>query len=163
MSKRIIYFLTMVFSLSMLTFTACGDDDDDAVADDYVSQISGTYNGDLIIPDMISGKQDISIASSGTTNRAKISLSSLTIPTSETTSLVVTGIEIKSVPVSKTGDTYKIEKSTEKITIKINNLLEMEANVTVEGSVNNNKLDLKIDVKDIDIPDLAITFSGTKK
>lgn len=161
MNRKLIYLLMLVFTLG-LSFTACSDDDDKV---DYAKDVAATYAGDLKIPGLI-GETPLSneiILSRASENKVKLILQELVIPLNATTQMKVTGIEVKSVRVSKSDETYKLEKTTENITVKLNGETEMPAKVTVEGTVVGGKINLTIDVEDIDIPNLNITFSGTEK
>jgi hypothetical protein len=134
----------------------------------YAEEIAATYEGDLTLANFM-GMGDIVlpneiILSKGDDNNLKLSIASLTIPIGD--GIVVTGIAVNSVPLTKSGDTYTLAETQEKITIMVGGVLPQDATVTVNGTVTTaGKIDLTIDVADVEtLPTgLAITFDGTKK
>ncbi|MDR0825201.1 MAG: calycin-like domain-containing protein [Prevotella sp.] len=157
MNKKLIYLLMFVFTLG-LSFTACGSDDDD----DYAKEIAATYNGKIIIPGMTSADGDANsiVLARASENKVNLALNEIVLQGLGS----VKNIAVKNVPVTKSGDTYALTSTTETIKIKLGEV-EVGATVTVSGTVKAGKLDLIIYVKDITvlpIPDLVITFSGTK-
>lgn len=135
----------------------------------YAEQIATTYAGDLTLVNFMG--QDIVlpneiVLSKGDDNNLKLSIETLTIPMGPDASIGVTGIAVKSVPVTKSGDKYTLTETTEKVSVAIAGAEgdPMEVNVTVKGSLENGKLILDIDVADVPaIGDLVVAFEGTKK
>lgn len=160
MNKKIFYLLMLVFTLG-LSFTACSDDDDD----DYVNDITAVYAGDFRIPDLLGSAVlpgEFGLFKAGKYT-VRMALPELTLPINEVSPLSVSGIEMKNVPVTKVGNTYKLMKTTEDITVVLNGSINMPAKVTVEGTIVDGKMDLNINVEDIDIPNFNMTFTATRK
>lgn len=166
MNKKIFYLLALLVSLSLCVFTACGDDDDEEQPNDYAKEIAGTYGGKLSIPGLLGEAQldnNILVAKTAD-NKVKLSLNTLSLPIGENgATTTIDNIAVENITVSKSGNIYKLDQTVQTITIKIGGVLEIPAKVTVSGTVENNAMQLSIKVEDIDIPNLSITFTGTKK
>lgn len=165
MNKKLIYLFALVFSLGF-SFTACGDDDDDpVVTPDYAKEAAGTYDGNIKIAELtaIGEIPNSLVLSQVSENKAKVALNEITIP--GVTS--VKNIAVNNIPVSKDGSTYKLAKTTEKITIDLGQALggNYKTNVTVEGTIKDGKMALTITTGAVPVFDngLNITFDGTKK
>ncbi len=168
MNKKLIYLLALVFSLG-LGFTACGDDDDDnpPANPDYAKEIAATYDGKLKIAQMedIGELSNSIILSQVSENKAKVALNEIIIPLGENISATVKNISVNNIPVSKKDDIYTLAKTNEKIKVNLGDGQEdIDADVTVEGTVTGGKMNLTIKVVDVPVfPVLDITFEGTKK
>lgn len=153
-----------VFALG-LTFTACSDDDDDVKTEDYAKDIAATYAGKLAIPglNVPAFDKDLSLVRTGE-NKIKMELKDLSIPLGEG-SIPVGDIAVDNVPVTKAGDTYTLKETTATVKVKspTNPEEELNAKVTVSGTQKAGDLNLTISVKDIDVPNLDITYTGKKK
>jgi len=156
MSKKIVYFMMLAFSLSL--FTACSDDDDDDDPVDYAKEIAATYGGKLTIsfgatPTEID--KDIAIVRNDE-NKVQVELKEFSFLGQN-----LGDIKVENIPVSKNGDTYKLSETSKELKLAGNTI---EATVKVSGTVDkSNKLDLKIDVDATGIGSIPVTFSGTKK
>lgn len=133
----------------------------------YAEQIAATYEGTLDIPGMgVSDLPNEIVLSKGDNNNLKLSIETLTIPMGPEASIGVTGIAVKSVPVTKSGDKYTLTETTENISITLVGAenVPIPVPVTVKGTLENGKLILDIDVAEVPaIGDLAVAFEGTKK
>lgn len=162
MNKKLIYLLMLVFTLG-LSFTACSDDDDDDNKVDYAKDIAATYDGKLKIQELNNIEIANNIALSRVSdNKVKLALAEITLPLGE--GATIKDISINNVPVTKSGDTYSLTKTTEKITIKFLGE-DIPADVTIEGTIKSGVADFKIAVSKVPNFDngLNISFAGTKK
>ncbi|WP_163306225.1 calycin-like domain-containing protein [Dysgonomonas sp. 521] len=161
MNKKLIYLLMLVFTLG-LSFTACSDDDDD---ESVAQQIAGTYSGELNITGLTSEPISNNIVLSKVNdNTVKMSVASLDIPNIGT----VTGIDVKSVSITKSGNTYTLTSKNEDIEVDVALLGgKKTAKVKVDGTVSSNgAMSLSIvvtEIQDLTGMTLPITFAGTKK
>lgn len=156
MTKKIVYFLMLAFSLSL--FSACSDDDDDDK--DYAKEIAGTYTGDLTIsvPEtepVVTNNINISVTRNST-DKVQVELKDFTY---ESMDLDIT---VENIPVTKSNNTYSLAETSKELELAGG---AIKANVKVSGTVDSSKkLNLKIDVT-ATTPQLFIpvTFSGEIK
>ena len=161
MNKKIYYLLALVFSFSLLTFIACGDDDDDPVVTDNAALIAGTYNGDLSVKiegqDDVVTKSDLALERTGD-NKVKVSLKNFSFG-----ELSLGDIIVDNIPVTKSNEKFNLAATTTAVTLDLFGA-PISVDVTVSGTVEGNKLDLKIAVSKVPLlENLNVTFSGNKK
>ncbi|MDH6307824.1 hypothetical protein M2451_000273 [Dysgonomonas sp. PFB1-18] len=161
MNKKLIYLLALVFSLG-LSFTACGDDDDDpVVTSDYAKEIAGTYKGTLTVT--IAG-QDTPIEREIKVERTAENKATVSVIGFSFEGIGELGdIVVENIPVSKSGETINLAETKKDVTL---NILGVDATVkvTVSGTVKGKVIDLKIPVAEVPVlQNLNVTFNGTKK
>lgn len=137
-------------------FVACSDDDKPAI--DHAQALQGLYKGDL--------KVQLSESDPGVTIKKKVTLTTtsvdkvnMSIKDFSFEGITIGDIEIKDIPVTQISDGYKLGESTQ--TIKLAGLDNLEAEVTTNGTVKNDKLALTLSIKAGDL-NITVTFGGDK-
>ncbi len=169
MSKKVVYFMMLAFSLTI--FAGCSDDDDDDNVVDYAKDVQATYGGTLnvVLPgiDPISSEENIVLKRTDV-NKVEVTLDKISVPTGEEgATLDVTDIKVPNIPVTKSGDTYTLTAPEQTVSVKLAGEVPVDVKITVSGTVKNNKLDANIKVA---VPavmanpamEIPVTFSGER-
>lgn len=163
MNKKIFSYILLFFSLSL--FVACSDDDDDKVDNtDYSTEVKGTYKGDINIkiPSMQFDQTSLRkiILSSEGFNKVKLELKDFSFPIDGVNEVPVGDIVVNEVPLVKNGDIINLTET--KTAVKLLNG-QINADVTVSGTIKGKNLVLDIDVKVAEpIGSVIVAFNGDK-
>lgn len=147
---------------TLAVFSACGDDDDDnkgGAVVDLATEVKGDYKGQLVVAIEVEGveptesTQSVSLVRTGD-NEVKLELKDFSIeeflPTATDISLTKIVLE------GKSGD-VKIKENEQLITL----LGVIKADVTTNGTVKGEDIDLKLDiVSQSPKMNVTVTFKG---
>ncbi|MDL2214812.1 calycin-like domain-containing protein [Dysgonomonas sp. OttesenSCG-928-M03] len=171
MSKRVLYFMMLAFSLTV--FAGCSDDDDDNDNGviDYTLDIQGVYAGTLNV-ELPSAEptETVLVLKRKNVNNVQVFLDKISIPTEiggEVVMIDITEIEVKDIPVTKSDGTYTVTRAIGTIAAKVGGKLFPGIKGSVSGTVDGDKIDAVIDIT---VPaimenpamEIPIIFSGEK-
>lgn len=127
------------------------------VVRDYAASVEGVYAGELTIKlgEGITQSKDIQLERTDK-NVVTVSLKEFSLD-----ELLVGDIIVDNIPVDKTEGSFEIVETVKELIMPA--LGNIKVNVTISGTVKDNKLDLNINV---DIPEMSpveVTFAGDKK